>query len=87
MRTKLQLVALSMVALCLLSVGMSGCVSPTPATSTDQFTTGTAPPQAVSDLLRHGGTAVLLINQANCPPCDEENPKFADLQMQYKEPK
>ena len=84
MRTKLQLVALSMVALCLLSVGMSGCVSTTPATSTTQFTTGTAPPRAVSDLLRHG-TAVLLINQHNCPDCDEENPKFADLQPQYKD--
>jgi thiol-disulfide isomerase/thioredoxin len=83
MRAKLQLVALSMVALCLLGVGMSGCVSTTPATST-QFTTGTAPPQAVSDLLRHG-TAVLLINQRNCPNCDEENPKFADLQAQYKD--
>jgi thiol-disulfide isomerase/thioredoxin len=84
MRTKLQLVALSLAALCLLSVEMSGCVSTTPATSTYQFTTGTAPPRVVSDLLRHG-TAVLLINQYGCPPCDEENPKFADLQAQYKD--
>jgi thiol-disulfide isomerase/thioredoxin len=84
MRTKFQLVALSMVALCLLSVGMSGCVSTTPATSTTQFTTGTAPPQAVSDLLKRG-TAVLLINQNNCPACYEEDPKFADFQTQYKD--
>jgi thiol-disulfide isomerase/thioredoxin len=82
MRTKPQLVALSLAALCLLSVGMSGCVSNT--TPAYQFTTGTAPPRVVSDLLRHG-TAVLLINQRNCPDCDEENPKFADLQTQYKD--
>ena len=83
MRTKLRLVALSLAALCLLSVGMSGCVSTTPATSTSQFTIGTTPPQAVSDLLRHG-TAVLLINQNHCQSCDDENPKFVDLQTQYK---
>jgi thiol-disulfide isomerase/thioredoxin len=84
MRAKPQLVAL-LAALCLLSVGMSGCVSTAPATSTTQFTTGTAPPRAVSDLIQNGGTAVLLINQYGCPPCGEEIPKFADLQTQYKD--
>jgi hypothetical protein len=84
MRTKLQLVALSLAALCLLSVGISGCVSTTPATSTTPFTTGTAPPQAVINLIRHGGgTAVLLFNQPNCPSCDEENLKFIDFMTQY----
>ena len=85
MRTKLQLVALSLAALCFLSVGTSGCVSnTTPANPTSQFTTGTTPPQAVSDMIRYG-TAVLLINQHNCTACDEANPKFVDLQMQYKD--
>jgi thiol-disulfide isomerase/thioredoxin len=85
MRTKLQLVALVIAALCFFSVGMSGCVSnTTPATPTYQFTTGTAPPQAVSDLIRYG-TAVLLINQRNCTACEEANPKFADLQTRYND--
>lgn len=75
------IIVLVMVAL----LSLAGCVSnTTPATPTYQFTTGTAPPQAVSDLLRYG-TAVLLINQRNCTACEEANPKFADLQTQYKD--
>jgi hypothetical protein len=35
-------------------------------------------------LLSHG-TCVLLINQNNCRGCDDENPKFADLQALYKD--
>jgi thiol-disulfide isomerase/thioredoxin len=65
-------------ALCLLSVGMSGCISQ----SGYEFKTGTTPPTEVSNLLKNG-TVVLFLTKNNCPICEQVKPKIADLQTQY----
>ncbi|MGZ7194296.1 MAG: TlpA family protein disulfide reductase [Halobacteriota archaeon] len=65
-------------ALCLLSVGMSGCISQ----AGYEFKGGITPPKVVSDLMKNG-TVVLFITQNNCPACEEALPKLMDLQKQY----
>ncbi|MGZ7132793.1 MAG: thioredoxin family protein [Halobacteriota archaeon] len=65
-------------ALCLLSVGMSGCISQ----SGYEFKSGITPPQVVSDLMKNG-TVILFITQNNCPACEQTQPKVTDLQKQY----
>jgi len=65
-------------ALCLLSVGMSGCISQ----SGYEFKSGITPPQAVSDLMKNG-TVILFITQNNCPACEQTRPMIVDLQKQY----
>jgi thiol-disulfide isomerase/thioredoxin len=64
--------------LCLLSVGISGCISQ----SGYEFKTGTTHPNIVSDLLKKG-TVVLFLTQNNCPTCEQVKPKIADLQSQF----
>jgi thiol-disulfide isomerase/thioredoxin len=64
--------------LCLLSVGMSGCISQ----SGYEFKSGITPPKAVSDLMKNG-TVILFITQNNCPACEQTRPMIADLQKQY----
>ncbi len=63
---------------CLLSVGMSGCISQ----SGYEFKSGITPPKAVSDLMKNG-TVILFITQNNCPTCEQVRPMIADLQKQY----
>ena len=65
-------------ALCLLSVGISGCISQ----SGYEFKSGITPPKVVSDLMKNG-TVVLFITQNNCPACEQAHPMIADLQKQY----
>jgi thiol-disulfide isomerase/thioredoxin len=65
-------------ALCLLSVGMSGCISQ----SGYEFKSGITPPKVVSDLMKNG-TAILFITQNNCPACEQTHPMITDLQKQY----
>jgi thioredoxin-like negative regulator of GroEL len=64
--------------LCLLSVGMSGCISQ----SGYEFKSGITPPKAVSDLMKNG-TVILFITQNNCPTCEQTRPMITDLQKQY----
>jgi thiol-disulfide isomerase/thioredoxin len=64
--------------LCLLSVGMSGCISQ----SGYEFKSGITPPKVVSDLMKNG-TVILFITQNNCPTCEQTRPRIADLQKQY----
>jgi thiol-disulfide isomerase/thioredoxin len=64
--------------LCLLSVGMSGCISQ----SGYEFKSGITPPKAVSDLMKNG-TVILFITQNNCPACEQTRPMITDLQKQY----
>lgn len=63
---------------CLLSVGMSGCISQ----SGYEFKSGITPPKAVSDLMKNG-TVILFITQNNCPTCEQTRPMIEDLQKQY----
>jgi thioredoxin-like negative regulator of GroEL len=63
---------------CLLSVGMSGCISQ----SGYEFKSGITPPKAVSDLMKNG-TVILFITQNNCPACEQTRPMIEDLQKQY----
>lgn len=65
-------------ALCLLSVGISGCISQ----SGYEFKSGITPPKAVSDLMKNG-TVILFITQNDCPACEQTRPKIAALQSQY----
>lgn len=65
-------------ALCLLSVGVSGCISQ----SGYEFKSGPTPPKEVSDLMKNG-TVVLYFWQTNCPDCAKVKPKLADLESQY----
>jgi len=64
--------------LCLLSVGMSGCISQ----SGYEFKSGITPPKAVSDLMKNG-SVILFITQNNCPACEQTRPMITDLQKQY----
>jgi thioredoxin-like negative regulator of GroEL len=64
--------------LCLLSVGMSGCISQ----SGYEFKSGITPPKAVSDLMKNG-TVILFITQNDCRACEDTRPKIAALQSQY----
>lgn len=63
---------------CLLSVGMSGCISQ----SGYEFKSGITPPKAVSDLMKNG-SVILFITQNNCPACEQTRPMITDLQKQY----
>jgi thiol-disulfide isomerase/thioredoxin len=64
--------------LCLLSVGMSGCISQ----SGYEFKSGTTPPTVVNNLLKNG-TVILFLTQDDCPTCEQVKPKIATLQSQY----
>ena len=65
-------------ALCLLCVGMSGCIS----SGGYEFKSGITPPKAVSDLMQNR-TVILFITQNNCPACEQTQPLIAGLQSQY----
>ncbi|MGZ8875991.1 MAG: hypothetical protein ACXW1F_05815, partial [Halobacteriota archaeon] len=79
MKLKLSMRYVAILAvLCLLSVGMSGCISQ----SGYEFKSGITPPKAVSDLMKNG-TVILFITQNNCPTCEQTRPMITDLQKQY----
>jgi thiol-disulfide isomerase/thioredoxin len=66
-------------ALCLLSIGLSGCISQ----SGYEFQSGISPPKTVSDLMKNG-TVVLFLTKNGCTVCEQVKPKIADLQSQYE---
>ncbi|MGZ5539558.1 MAG: thioredoxin family protein [Halobacteriota archaeon] len=79
MKLKLSMRYVAILAvLCLLSVGMSGCISQ----SGYEFKSGITPPKAVSDLMKNG-SVILFITQNNCPTCEQTRPMITDLQKQY----
>jgi len=65
---------------CLLSVGITGCINQ----AGYEFKGGITPPKAVSDLMKNNRTVVLFVTQNNCPTCEQVKPKIADLQAQYR---
>jgi thiol-disulfide isomerase/thioredoxin len=67
-------------ALCLLSIGISGCT--TIQSGGYEFKPGVSHPQEISDLIKNGTTVLLFITKNNCPDCDAMKPKIDSLQSQ-----